>query len=61
VPVGVERMATGVPTKEEDDVIMDSWTRVLPDGAINDYTEYRRQGGRFDLWVWWNRYKDNYK
>jgi hypothetical protein len=54
-------MATGVPTKEEDDVIMDSWTRVLPDGAINDYTEYRRQGGRFDLWVWWNRYKDNYK
>jgi hypothetical protein len=28
--------------------------------ALDDYAEYRRQGGRFDLDTWWARYKDDY-
>jgi hypothetical protein len=32
----------------------------LPAAALDDYVEYRRQGGRFDLGTWWTRYKDDY-
>jgi hypothetical protein len=32
----------------------------LPARALDDYAEYRRQGGRFDLGTWWKRYKDDY-
>lgn len=34
---------------------------VLPVSAERDYVEYRRVGGRHDIAVWWERYKDNYQ
>ena len=33
---------------------------VLPAAAREDYREYLRAGGRFDLTTWWMRYKDDY-
>lgn len=33
---------------------------MLPTAALDDFAEYRRQGGRFELSVWWDRYKDDY-
>jgi hypothetical protein len=33
----------------------------LPAAALADYAEYRRRGGRFDLEVWWARYRDDYR
>lgn len=32
----------------------------MPKAAVDDYGEYLRQGGRFSLEVWWERYKDDY-
>jgi hypothetical protein len=33
---------------------------LLPAAALDDFAEYRRQGGRFDLDTWWARYWDDY-
>lgn len=35
-------------------------TEQLPAAALADYAEYCRMGGRFELRVWWERYKDDY-
>lgn len=32
----------------------------LPRGAFDDYLEYLRHGGQFDVATWWDRYKDEY-
>lgn len=34
---------------------------VLPVSAERDYLEYVRMGGRHDIAVWWERYKDYYQ
>lgn len=38
----------------------DTW-ELLPSAAQADYREYLRQGGRYDVAVWWERYKDYYR
>lgn len=34
---------------------------LIPKAAQRDYVEYVRMGGRHDIAVWWERYKDNYQ
>lgn len=33
----------------------------LPVDAVEDFAEYCRLGGRFDVEVWWERYKGDYE
>ena len=39
---------------------MSDTLELLPEAAQADYREYLRQGGRYDVAVWWERYKDYY-
>jgi hypothetical protein len=47
----VDRITAAVSTKPQTPTA----------AALDDYAEYRRYGGHFDLRTWWDRYKDNYK
>lgn len=33
---------------------------LLPIAALDDFGRYLREGGRFPLETWWERYKDDY-
>lgn len=36
-------------------------TQSLPRPAFDDYLEYLRHGGQFDVATWWERYNDDYR
>lgn len=35
-------------------------THPIPRAAWDDYLEYLRHGGQFDVATWWDRYRDDY-
>lgn len=43
------------------DIVRAELGHALPAAALDDYAEYVRQGGRFGIAVWWDRYRDDYQ
>jgi hypothetical protein len=65
----VESVATGISTKEEDDMSIQEADPYRRESvpveahlvrALDDYVEYKRRGGGVDFGTWWTRYGDDY-